>query len=193
MLVIGGIAYLILQGQSAPVAMPATPLQQQPTETDASWKTYTAGGEGLYGLAIQYPPTVEPIEGRALFYTASLESPYNFMPPLLNVCFASVERREFYCDFELYVFNAGKEKLYTHNDFLGFQRCAETRSRPQPIFDGIQGMEIDTCEGDVRRNAFVESGGETILLVTEPSVGYLSEKDQIFDAMITSFKQIPVE
>ena len=72
------------------------PNQSVKTETadTSNWKIYRSE---KYKFEIKYPPTLEALEGQALFYRPPEYS------PLLNVCFASVNRRAFYCEVELYI------------------------------------------------------------------------------------------
>ena len=150
----------------------------------SKWKSYR---NEKYKFEIKYPPNLEPLEGQALFFR-----PPEFSP-LLNVCFASVARVEFYCEAELYIapsFGASPQnlKFLNANTFLGLNRCAEEGLRPQPKFDNIQGSEVDTCgEEGGHRNAFVIKDSFLYLFSTEPSVGYTIGKDVTFQGMIDSF------
>jgi len=180
---IGGYFILLKKSTTPAGIQPQQPTQQSDT---SNWKTYR---NEKYGFEIKYPPNLEPLEGKTLFYR----------PPelssLLSVCFASVNRKEFYCEIELYIapsFVASPQNLEFLNasSFLGLPRCSEERTRAQPKFDNVQGSEADTCEGEsAHRNAFVTKDSFLYLISTEPSVGYYTVgKKEAFQEMINSFK-----
>ncbi|TSC75857.1 MAG: hypothetical protein G01um101430_27 [Parcubacteria group bacterium Gr01-1014_30] len=163
------------------------PISQTTKIETLNWQAYR---NDKYRFEIKYPPTIEPLEGQALFYR-----PPEFSP-LLNICFASVERAEFYCEVELYIapsFVASPQNLefLNANSFLGLNRCVASGLRPQPKFDGIQGSEIDTCgEEGMHRNVFVTKDDFLYIISTEPEAGYATGKDATFEGMINSFKFI---